>query len=134
MAVRADAGDKQFAASQIDIGNEKQQGILASPNYGCHLTTGLLQDYVMARRKHPSKEIENALRELEALGWMVEEAKGRSAHSWGFVLCPRNMQSDCRSGVFCRMSIWSTPTNPQNHARELLRKAEGCVFKGNDDD
>jgi len=49
----------------------------------------------MARKKHPSKDIENALQELESLGWQVEEAKGRSAHSWGgdvskacwFLLC-----------------------------------------------
>lgn len=87
----------------------------------------------MPRTKHPSKDIESALQELEALGWSVEEAKGRSAHSWGYVLCPANAGNACRSGVFCRMSVWSTPRNPLNHARELLRKAFGCVMKENDD-
>jgi len=87
----------------------------------------------MARTKHPSKDIESALHELEALGWSVEEAKGRSAHSWGYVLCPANAGNACRSGVFCRMSVWSTPRNPRNHARELLRKASGCVMKEYDD-
>lgn len=87
----------------------------------------------MARKKHPSKDIESALQEIEALGWTVEEAKGRSAHSWGYVLCPANEENACRSGVFCRMSVWSTPRNPRNHARELLRKAAGCAFKENDD-
>lgn len=87
----------------------------------------------MARTKHPSKDIESALQELEALGWSVEEAKGRSAHSWGYVLCPANAGNACRSGVFCRMSVWSTPRNPRNHAHELIRKASGCVMKENDD-
>jgi hypothetical protein len=85
-----------------------------------------------ARKKHPSKDIESTLQELEALGWQVEEAKGRSAHSWGYVLCPTNDGSASRSGVFCRMS-WSTPKSPRNHARELLRKASGCLRKENDD-
>jgi len=88
----------------------------------------------MSRTKHPSKEIEAALVALEALGWTVAEAKGRSAHSWGYVLCPANAGEACRSRVFCRMSVWSTPANPRNHARELLRKAEGCVIKEADDD
>lgn len=87
----------------------------------------------MARTKHPPKDIESALQELEALGWSVEEAKGRSAHSWGYVLCPANAGNACRSGVFCRMSVWSTPRNPRSHARELIRKASGCVMKENDD-
>lgn len=34
--------------------------------------------------EQPSNEIKNALRELEALGLVIEETKGRSAHSWGF--------------------------------------------------
>jgi hypothetical protein len=56
------------------------------------------------------------------MGWTVEEAKGRSAHSWGYVLCPANARDACRSGIFCRMSVWSTPGNPTSHARELLRR------------
>ncbi|MCW3784194.1 hypothetical protein [Defluviimonas salinarum] len=84
----------------------------------------------MSRPKHPDKEIEAVLVVLEKMGWSVQKAKGGSAHSWGFVLCPANARDACRSGVFCRMSVWSTPRNPQNHARELLRKAEGCVIKG----
>jgi hypothetical protein len=88
----------------------------------------------MPRSKHASKEIEAALTALEKSGWLVEEAKGRSAHSWGFVLCPANAGDACRSGVFCRMSVWSTPRNPQSHARELLRKAQGCVMKDENHD
>lgn len=84
----------------------------------------------MRRKRHPVKEIEAALAALESRGWAVEEAKGRSAHAWGFVLCPANAKDACRSGVFCRMSVWGTPRNPEHHARELLRKAQGCAMEG----
>ena len=83
----------------------------------------------MRRKRHPAKEIEAALATLESRGWAVEESKGRSAHAWGFALCPANARDACRSGVFCRMSIWSTPRNPLGHARELVRKADGCVME-----
>ena len=82
----------------------------------------------MPRKRHPNKQIDAALKELESAGWTVVEAKGRSAHSWGFVLCAANAGNACRSGTFCRMSVWSTPRNPQAHADELLRKANGCVM------
>ena len=81
-----------------------------------------------SRPKHPDKAIEAALRQLEARSWSVERSKGRSAHAWGFVLCPANAGAECRGGVFCRMSVWSTPRTPERHARNLLRQAEGCVM------
>jgi hypothetical protein len=83
----------------------------------------------MSRRRHPDKTIEAALRDLEMLGWTVSESKGRSAHAWGFALCPRNAK-DCRGGVFCRMSIWSTPRDAAAHARRLRANAQGCVYRG----
>ena len=87
----------------------------------------------MSRKGHPNKEVEAALSALEADGWIVNEAKGRSAHAWGFVFCPANAGDACRSGIFCRMSVWSTPRSPRAHARELLRKADGCVMKEDSD-
>ena len=58
----------------------------------------------MARTKHPSKDIESALQELEALGWNVEEAKGRSAHSWDMscVLPMQEMHVDLECFAGCR--------------------------------
>lgn len=83
----------------------------------------------MTRSRHPNKAIEAALAELESLGWRVEKSKGRSAHAWGFVRCPMNAKDKCRNGVFCQNQIWSTPGNPTGHARDLVRKAHGCVIK-----
>ena len=61
--------------------------------------------------------------------WTVQNAKGRSSHAWGFALCPANAGNLCRSGEFCRMSVWSTPRNPRAHARGLVSKAAGCVLR-----
>lgn len=82
----------------------------------------------MRRPKHPDRTIEEALRALEDLGWSVRKSTGRSAHAWGMVRCPENAKDLCRNGVFCQNQVWSTPRNPTSHARQLLRKAQGCVI------
>lgn len=72
----------------------------------CRLSIdNLMKGLYVGRKRHPSKEVEAALKALVAVGWTVKEAKGRSAHAWGYVLCPVNATDSCRSGVFCRMSI-----------------------------
>lgn len=62
---------------------------------------------MMARTKHPSKDIESALQELETLGWSVEEAKGR-VRIHGGMSCVRPMRemhvdlecfAECRFGA-----------------------------------
>lgn len=82
----------------------------------------------MTKPRHPNKTIEAALAKMEDLGWTVETSKGRSAHAWGFVRCPQNAKDKCRNGVFCQTQVWSTPRNPTSHARDILRKARGCVM------
>lgn len=69
--------------------------------------------------RHPDKDIEKVLRQAESLGWRVEKTAGRG-HAWGRVYCP--LQS--RDG--CKMSIWSTPRNAGNHARQVLSKVDAC--------
>ncbi|OLP59642.1 hypothetical protein BJF93_11235 [Xaviernesmea oryzae] len=77
----------------------------------------------MARSRHTSKEIESVLKELEARGWEVIEGKG---HAWGILRCPMNSKN-CRCGEFCQMSVWSTPKNPEQHAKRLRQKALACT-------
>lgn len=86
----------------------------------------------MARPKHPNKDIESALQYAEVHNWRVEKSQG-SAHSWGQILCPYNI-SDCRNGIHCRSSIWSTPRSPVNHARLLKRIVDKCIYIGDDND
>lgn len=76
------------------------------------------------RRKHPNKEVEAVLRYAESNGWQVIHREG---HAWGSMRCPQN-DVDCRCGQFCQMSVWSTPRNPGNHARQLKRKVDGCIY------
>lgn len=73
----------------------------------------------MPRKKHPNKIIEEALDFAIKLGWRYQKV-GNSAHAWGRLLCPR----DSREG--CSMSIWSTPKNPESHAKQIIRRVKQC--------
>ena len=78
----------------------------------------------MARSSHPKKDIEAALRHAESQGWRVEVG---GSHAWGKIYCPYN-DDGCRCGEFCIACIWSTPKNPGNHARAILRVVDNCTF------
>ncbi|MCY4603323.1 MAG: hypothetical protein OXE49_03745 [Gemmatimonadetes bacterium] len=79
----------------------------------------------MARKAHPKREIEAALKHAEAHGWRVEVGGG---HAWGKIYCPYN-DSECRCGEFCIASIWSTPRNLGNHARQIRRVVDHCTTR-----
>lgn len=78
----------------------------------------------MRRAKHPKKEVEQALQYAEWHGWRVEAG---GSHAWGRMYCPYN-QVVCRCGEYCITSIWGTPRNAGNHARQLQRVVDHCVF------
>jgi hypothetical protein len=71
----------------------------------------------MSRPRHPDKHIESAVQYAESLGWRVRMASG---HAWGHLYCPL----EAREG--CRLSVWSTPKNAENHARHLRRDIDNC--------
>lgn len=77
----------------------------------------------MPRKQHPKKEIEATLQYAESKGWRIERGGG---HAWGKMYCPGNSK-DCRCGEFCITSIWSTPRNPTNHAKQLRRVVDNCI-------
>lgn len=79
----------------------------------------------MARKRHPNKHIEAALRYAEGRGWRVE-GSGKSAHAWGKLYCPHE-NPDCRCGEFCKLSIASTPRSAENHATMITRRVDGCI-------
>ena len=71
----------------------------------------------MARARHPNKEIEAAIQHAEASGWTVTVG---GAHAWGFLWCSHSGRDGCRRPV------WSTPRNPEAHARDLIRSVNRC--------
>lgn len=84
----------------------------------------------MAKRsRHPNKEIEAAVAYAIDCGWRFEVLTG---HGWGKILCPWN-DTECRCGTFCQISVWSTPPNPEGHARKIRRLVDGCIRKMGDE-
>jgi hypothetical protein len=79
----------------------------------------------MARSKHPDADIEAALVHAEANGWRIKTS-GSSSHAWGTMYCPHR-EPNCRCGEYCITSIWSTPRNPRNHAKQLRRVVDKCT-------
>jgi hypothetical protein len=75
------------------------------------------------RARHPKKEVEEAIRHAEDNGWRVEVG---GSHAWGKIYCPYN-DTECRCGEFCIASIWSTPKNPGNQARQIKRVVDNCM-------
>lgn len=69
------------------------------------------------RARHPKKEVEAALQDAETAGWVVADRPGHHGHAWGQMTCP----GDCPI-----VWIHSTPKNPQNHAKRLLRAVDRC--------
>lgn len=79
------------------------------------------------RLKHPNKNIEKAIKYAESKGWRHQQTGG-SAHAWGRLLCPLAS----REGH--TMSIWSTPKNPDNHAKQIKRNVDACEHQGENDE
>ena len=75
----------------------------------------------MPRKKHPSKEVEEAIRYAESKMWVVQ-----SGGHWGFLYCPFN-DAACRCGTRCKAGIWGTPKNPGNHAKQIRAVVDGCT-------
>ncbi|QPC87206.1 hypothetical protein GA830_10985 [Mesorhizobium sp. NBSH29] len=73
-----------------------------------------------ARPRHPNKDIEAAISELESLGWSYRPT-GRSSHAWGRMVCSQHDPTGCQ------VSIWSTPRVPRNHADQLRRLGRKCA-------
>lgn len=67
--------------------------------------------------RHPKKEIHEALQYAILKGWVIIESK--KGHCWGIIRCPHG-----RGG--CQKSIWSTPRNPGDHAKDIKRFVDKC--------
>lgn len=72
------------------------------------------------RPRHPNKEIEAAVVYAEARGWSWFKVNG---HAWGKLYCGHHDREGCK--IF----IWSTPRNAQNHAKQIMREVDRCPHK-----
>ncbi|HUY49778.1 MAG TPA: hypothetical protein VMV92_29355 [Streptosporangiaceae bacterium] len=82
-----------------------------------------------ARRRHPKKDIEAALRAAEAAGWVVvvvvvvvveeeeEEEEVHHGHRWGVIRCP--------SGEHV-VAVWSTPRDPATLGKRIREQVARC--------
>ena len=69
-------------------------------------------------KKHPDKHIRAALEYAMRHGWEIVSS-GKSAHAF--------CRLHCRKGhTEHQMSIWCTPKNPENHAKQIIRKVNEC--------
>jgi hypothetical protein len=73
---------------------------------------------VTSRTRHPKKDVEQALRFAEDNGWTVVPTA--SGHRWGEMKCLHEGRDACR------VSIWSTPKNPGNHANRIRQRVRNC--------
>lgn len=71
---------------------------------------------MMARSRHPKKEVEESLSRAEEERLKVEQNRKRG-HKWGDVGC---QDTDHR-----KKSVWSTPQSPGNHANDIDRYTDG---------
>lgn len=78
----------------------------------------------MPRPRHPKKEVEAAVAVAEEAGWTVTPTS--SGHRWGVMRC----SEASRSG--CQVSIWSTPRNAGNHAKQIHRALDRCPHEWSD--
>ena len=71
------------------------------------------------RRRHPKKEVEEALTAiLEDPWWRLEQPR-KTGHVWGVLKCGHG-----RGG--CMRSVFGTPASPSEYARKLEDWAGTC--------
>ncbi|ADG66071.1 conserved hypothetical protein [Planctopirus limnophila DSM 3776] len=75
--------------------------------------------------RHPNKHIRAAIEFALSCGWAARSGGG---HAFCIIFCPKNNRSGCQK------SVWSTPRDPEAHARDIIRFVEKCPHSGETDD
>jgi hypothetical protein len=70
----------------------------------------------MPPRRHPKKEIRDAVKYAEDAGWTTFFRHG---HAWAVLYC----------GQGCHVSVWSTPRSSDNHARQIKKAIDKCPHR-----
>jgi len=69
-------------------------------------------------KRHPNKHIREAIAYAEENGW-EQVATGKSAHAFCRLRCLAGHAEHL-------ISVWGTPRNHENHARQIRRKVDQC--------
>ncbi len=75
---------------------------------------------------HPNKHIRAAIEYAIDKGWRVKKA-GARAHIWGELYCLHAQRGGCIVRVF------STPKNPEGHARFIRRQINTCPHQASNE-
>jgi len=75
-------------------------------------------DELLSSTQRASGDIRAALKHAESKGWTIRKS-GPRAHAWGVIYCPYGHES-------CWMSVYSTPKNPEIHARSIRKQVDRC--------
>lgn len=67
-------------------------------------------------KKHTNKEIRQAIQYALDKGWHFRESNG---HAFGRLYCELGHTEH-------QMSVWSTPRNPVNHAKQIIAFVGKC--------
>lgn len=82
----------------------------------------MIRERYTLRKTHPNKEIEDAIKFAEKHGWRSRKS-GSCGHGWGRLLCP------LKNRMGCGVTIWSTPNDPDEHAKHIRGKVNSCRHK-----
>ena len=72
---------------------------------------------------HPNKHIREAVDYALSRGWRLVKP-GPRAHAW------RRLYRTPQTRGGCIISVYSTPRVPENHARDIRHRADGCPHQG----
>ncbi|XBS70052.1 hypothetical protein ABK905_01670 [Acerihabitans sp. KWT182] len=70
-------------------------------------------------KEHPNKHIHAAIKYALTRGWKFRASQG---HAFGRLCCgkPEHIKH--------QMSVWSTPKNPEHHAKQICRQVDRCFI------
>jgi hypothetical protein len=67
---------------------------------------------------HANKHIREALKYALEQDWVIKKS-GPRAHAWGIIYC-------LFGHAYCWFAVYSTPKNPERHARDIYRTVDRC--------
>ncbi|EOD2819365.1 TPA: hypothetical protein U2K68_002043 [Providencia stuartii] len=77
-------------------------------------------------KRHPNKHIQSAIEYAVSKGWVLVSA-GHSSHAFCRLRC--GDANDAHQNH--QISVWSTPSRPEDHAKQIKRKVDSCYRSGN---